>query len=254
MNELEKTRFLDLLEADQSDPDVQYELGRCYLTGTGVEKNSREAEGWLRRAAEQGHEGAAALLASAEESQEKRAVLSEDTLPDWCEAAEEGDAQAQYEIAAYFLDNPDPAWESDVMRYLEMAVDQGHPKACLRLGELLLERDAGRAVVHLRNAAECGESRAMELLGECYALGRGVERDVNQAEEWFVAWAQRGSGEDMLKLACRYKEGNGVPRSLGRGLSWLKRAQLAGAADAEVRYNGRGVAAGSQPQAQNPLG
>ena len=94
----------------------------------------------------------------------------------------------------------------------------------------------------------------MELLGECYALGRGVERDVNQAEEWFVAWAQRGSGEDMLKLACRYKEGNGVPRSLGRGLSWLKRAQLAGAADAEVRYNGRGVAAGSQPQAQNPLG
>ena len=34
-------RFFDLLESDQSDPQIQYELGQCYLTGEGVEQMCR---------------------------------------------------------------------------------------------------------------------------------------------------------------------------------------------------------------------
>ena len=56
--------FLDLMESDQNDPNVQYALGRCYLYGAGVEQNGQEADKWLRRAAEQGHQEAAALLAA----------------------------------------------------------------------------------------------------------------------------------------------------------------------------------------------
>ena len=239
MDEYGQNQVLDLWESGQSDPEVQFALGQCYLRGAGVEQSGAEAEKWLRRAAEQGHEEAAALLRSVvEKPQPSREALTLDTLPDWCEAAEKGEAQAQYEIAAYFLNHPDPAWDSDVERYLSMAVEQEHPQACLLRGEMLLPGQPEQAVKLLRSAAEGGELRAMVLLGECYAQGKGVEQDLAQAEAWFVAAARRGSGEDMLKLALRYRTGDGVPRSQGRGLSWLRRAQRAGVDDAEARYYG----------------
>ena len=215
-----------------------------------MEPNGGEAEKWLRLAAEQGHSGAAALLASSREPGLPEGALDEETLPDWCVAAEDGNAQAQYEVAAYFLDHPDSAWQEDVERYLEMAVEQGHPQACLRLGMKLLEAHPQQALVHLRNAADCGVPRAMELLGECCARGEGVGQDPEQAEAWFIAAARRGGGEDMLKLAIRYRRGDGVPRSPGRSMSWFRQAQQAGVADAEARYYGEEWAARKEREAQ----
>ena len=162
--------------------------------------------------------------------------MTEETLPDWCAAAEDGDPEAQYQVAQYFQQSQLPGTEDDVARYLSMAVAQGHPRACLMLGLQLLPEHPEEALRHLRNAADCGLAEAMEQLGECYAQGLGVAPDPVQAEHWFCAKAQQGDGEAMLALARRYKLGNGVPRSLGRALSWLKRAQLAGVTDAQDRY------------------
>lgn len=64
MEENREERFLDLLEEDQNSAPVQYELGLCYLRGDGVEQNGAEAQKWLRRAAEQGHQQARELLSS----------------------------------------------------------------------------------------------------------------------------------------------------------------------------------------------
>lgn len=263
-----ENNFLDLLESDQNDPNVQYALGRCYLRGEGVEQNGQEADKWLRRAAEQGHEEAAALLASIQQETASEKALTEETLPEWCLRAEEGDPEAQYQVADYFQQNAVPGTEADVKRYLKMAVDQGHPQACLVLGRQLLETNPEEAVRHLRNAADCGILEAMELLGQCYARGTGVKKDLDQAETWFCTMAQRGGGEAMLTLALRYRWGKDVPRSMGRALSWLKRAQLAGLTDAAERYHAQEQAAQEEtpeqellsraeagdPDAQNRLG
>ena len=101
MNEWE--RFEDLMESDQSDPEVQYQLGLCYLHGEGTEPDGQAAERWFRRAAEQGHEGARACLASALPAEGKSHLPPLDgmTLADWCGAAEDGDAEAQYEVALF---------------------------------------------------------------------------------------------------------------------------------------------------------
>ena len=231
-----ENEFLDLLEADQNDPQVAYALGLCYLRGEGTEQDGAKAEQWLRRAAEQGHPEAQALLSSCRSAAPQREAVTEETLPDWCAAAEDGDPEAQYQVAQYFQQSQLPGTEDDVARYLSMAVAQGHPRACLMLGLQLLPEHPEEALRHLRNAADCGLAEAMEQLGECYAQGLGVAPDPVQAEHWFCAKAQQGDGEAMLALARRYKLGNGVPRSLGRALSWLKRAQLAGVTDAQDRY------------------
>lgn len=236
-NHTAEDHFEELLESDQNDPEIQYQIGLCYQNGQGVEQNGVQALQWLRRAAEQNHKEAQTLLERTEGGSKSQAkAVTEDTLPDWCLAAEEGDPEAQYQVAMYFAQNPFPGSPAEVRRYLELASDQGHGKACLSLAWELLNLEPERAVQLLRNAADCGEPEALETLGECYAQGRGVEQDPQKAEQFFIQWANLGNAETKLALALRYKKGNGVSKSLGRALSWLKRAQLAGMDDASDRF------------------
>ena len=57
-----KERFYELLESDQKDPEIQYQLGLCLLHGDGVAQDGIEGEKWLHRAARQGHPQAQAML------------------------------------------------------------------------------------------------------------------------------------------------------------------------------------------------
>ena len=238
MNE-DYERFLDLLESDQSDPEVQYEIGRCYLSGQGVEQNGVEAEKWLRRAAGQGHEEAAALLAQPEETpSEEERPLGENTLADWCLRAENGDVEAQFQVAAYFLDRGEEAEQKDAERYLDMAAKQGHPEACLRLAQTWLDRgQAEKAIPYLRNAADCRVGQAAELLGECCSKGIGTPQDEEEAQRRFIQAAEWGGGEQMYRLAVRYAQGDCVPMSMGRAFRWLKKAQENGCPDAKDRFD-----------------
>lgn len=232
-------RFFDLLESNQSDPQIQYELGQCYLTGEGVEQNGAEAEKWLRRAADQGHEGAAALLAGpAGGNTAAQEPLDADALPDWCLRAEEGDVKAQYQVACYFLEHGTKIDQEDAARYLTMAARQGHPRACLLLAKQQLDQGKLDEVAELlRNAADCGLWEAAELLGECYSQGIGMAQNPQEAEQRFIQAAEWGGGEQMLQLALRYIRGDQVPASQGRAFSWVKRAQENGCSDAKERFD-----------------
>ena len=54
-NHTAEDHFEELLESDQNDPEIQYQIGLCYQNGQGVEQNGVQALQWLRRAAEQNH-------------------------------------------------------------------------------------------------------------------------------------------------------------------------------------------------------
>jgi TPR repeat protein len=45
-----------------NNAEAQFQLGGLYRKGMGVEKNSKQAVEWYRKAAQQGHEGAKARL------------------------------------------------------------------------------------------------------------------------------------------------------------------------------------------------
>ena len=230
-------RFEELMESDLGDPEVQYQIGLCYQRGEGVEQDGAKAEMWLQRAAQHNHPEAIALLG---ELREPTVPLQEEvtgeSLPDWCNRAEAGDPEAQYQVAMYFARNPLPGSGGEVRRYLTRAVEQGHGKACLSLAWELMNEDPDRAFQLLKNAADCGEMEALEDMGFCYAQGRGVPQDLAQAEQCFIRWAQQGDGEAKLALARRYKTGDLVPKHLGKALSWMRRAELAGLTDASERF------------------
>ncbi len=237
MNDEREERFMTLLEEDQNDPAIQFEIGLCYLRGDGVAQNGQEADKWLHRAAEQGHEEAQAMLEAPRQRNEANSP-TEETLPEWCMRAEDGDAEAQYRVAVYFMKHCMDCG-TDVERYLQGAVEQGHPAACVLLASLRLKQPdrSAEAEELLCNAADCGIAKAAEMLGVCYATGYGVRRDPEEAERRFIQAAQIGGGEKMLTLAVRYATGNMVPTSTGRALSWLKRAENAGCSNAETRYH-----------------
>ena len=233
-------RFEELLESDQSDPEIQYQIGLCYQRGEGVEQSGTEAEKWLRRAEAQGHQGAATLLAGPAGGQEHlTGEITPETLPDWCLLAERGDAGAQYKVGRYFLKEPETQEEGE--RYLEKAVEQGSGQACLILGRRMLERDqAEQAVAMLRRAVDGGgQPEAAFLLGRCYMEGTGVPQNAEMAEQYVAQGAETGGSEAMVEVAARYTVGNGLPHAPVKGLSWLKRAEKAGLQDARARYDAR---------------
>ena len=126
-------RFEELMESDLSDPEVQYQIGLCYQRGEGVEQDGAKAEMWLRRAADQDHPEAKALVSAGRKRQEELEGITADNLPIWCDLAEKGDPEAQYQAGCWFLKNPNTQQEGTA--YLEMAVAQGHPQACQTLGK-----------------------------------------------------------------------------------------------------------------------
>lgn len=238
--------YLDLLESDLNDPAVQYELGRCLLRGEGVEKNVKEAETWLQRAAEQGYAPAAELLdAGKPVPPAPKQLRSEEDLPEWCYRAEQGEVEAQFQTAMFLTRSDLPGARTDAGRYFLAAAEQGDARACLLLGAHVLKKsskmqlpaqydDPAHGVKWLQNAADCGVPQAAELLGEYYAAGE--QKDPEQAEKYFIKNAQMGGPERMVALALRYTYGEGLPQSTVRALSWVKQAESAGMPDAQQRY------------------
>lgn len=243
-------RFYDLMEENTDDASIQYEIGLCYLNGDGTEKDTAEAEKWLTRAANQGHEQAKALLESGNPDTPEEPA--ETDILELCMKAEDGDKDAQYAAARYFMAHGMAQSEAD--RYLKAAADQGNGQACDELGESLLQQSMNcdnqndrfekekQAVRYFKNALDCGIPHAAERLADCYLNARGtLQNDPEQAEAYFVKaaelYAQQGKPMALIELAERYAVGNGVPESYGKALSYVKRAQNAGAADAMEQFS-----------------
>jgi TPR repeat protein len=75
--------------------------------------------------------------------------------------------------------------------------------------------------VYRRMATE-GEMQAQTVLGWMYQLGRGVPRDLREAEKWYLAAAISGSSAAQFRLATMYRLSS---RSSG-ALDWLQRAAV----------------------------
>ena len=226
----------ELLEEDQHDPEVQYQIGLRYFYGNGTEKDVKTAEMYIRLAAQQGHEAATLLLSGPAENGE-RPPLDESTLGLWCQAAEKGDAKAQITVAKWLMKNNTPESDDDIERYLSQAVSAGEADACVLLSEFYMRRNrTDEAITQLRNAADCGDMDSAERLAIYYSRGIYVEQDPAEAERRFVSLAEQ-DGEQMLKLARRYKFGQDFPQSLTRSLSWLQQAIDAGVENAQEQYD-----------------
>jgi serine/threonine protein kinase len=80
----------------------------------------------------------------------------------------------------------------------------------------------------LGQAADLGESRAMQDLGEMYMEGTVVDKNEKEAEKWFRKAAANGNTSAMLSLGGMYELGNGVEPSETDAADWYRKAADAG--------------------------
>ena len=176
-------------KAEAGDAAAQWWLGASYQYGVGAEKNHRQALQWYRLAARQGSQPAQDML-QALSGQARERQLEQQLL----EHAEQGDAQAQYEVGRRF-------WNGD-------GVDQDHKQAA----------------DWFDRAARQGLAAAQCALGLCYERGDGVEQDMWQAAAWYQWAAQQDDVEAQLHLSECYEKGRGVPKDKEKAAEWLYKA------------------------------
>ena len=165
----EQERFRTALEwlteaAEAGLVHAQYELGKIYRDGRGVEKDALLAAAWLTRAAEQGSDAASyalgALLLTGGEG------LAKDIL--------------------------------SALNWLRRSAEDGNQYAQYRLGRLLLlgeevPRETEEAVRWLTASAEQGNQYAQYALGKLYLMGKEAPRDTEAAVHWFTLSAAQGN-------------------------------------------------------------
>ncbi len=161
----------------------------------------------------------------------------------YLEAAEAGDAEAQYYVGSisYVGDYsaPGPSWDVDSphsfrgLGWIQSAAEQGYVGAQLMLGQIFSEgargvpTDSAEAVKWYRGAADQGNAEAQFNLGIMYGKGRGVAQDHAEAMRWYRKAADQGDAIIRIRLGNRYFNGeDGVPQDLVQAHMWLSVAML----------------------------
>jgi cell division septation protein DedD len=122
--------------ADQGDADAQFNLGQAYKLGRGVPAQDLQAAlGWYRKAAQQGHPGAQALVGLILFQNGDRAGA----VPWLRKAADAGDPRAQYVLGTAFFNGDFPGVGKDWPRayaLMSRAAAQGLPQAAGNLTQM----------------------------------------------------------------------------------------------------------------------
>ena len=121
-------------------------------------------------------------------------------------------------------DGGGPKWKTT--EQLKSFAAQGDPKACLELGDLLLEgtetpRDVHRAAGLFEQAAKGGEINGWFRLGKISHDGLDGPVDYARALGYFTLAARAGIGEAQHNLGAMLVSGRGVKRNYVEGLAWL---------------------------------
>lgn len=150
------------------------------------------------------------------------------------QAAADGDALAQFEIATRFAEGKGVAQDHKrAFALYERAATRGLPAAQFRLAAYFergigAETDRERAKVWYRRAADQGHVRAMHNLGVLSVGGRENQADYAAAAGWFRQAAERGLADSQFNLAVLHENGRGVPKDLQEAYKWFALAARSG--------------------------
>ncbi len=274
--------FRLFVEAAQSgQPLAQYRLGRCYLLGLGVPISLGEALRWFRRSAEAGEPAAQTQLAELALqgiSDQPPSGLFDDPCrtsdferaEHWCrKAVAKGSAPAKALLAFILTDGPverrDPAaadalyreaaaagWSRGQLGLALTRLREGTPQAAAEARALLAaaaadgvavahhllgvlaesgaagDIDLPAAAAHYKTAAELGHTSAQVRYGFALLHGRGIAQDTFEAETWLRRAGLAGDAQAAAVVGYLYARDGDLPPNYAEAAMWLRRAAEAG--------------------------
>ncbi len=241
--------------AEQGLAEAQFELGRKFLDGVGVEKRVDDGIKWLKLSAKQNFKSAIDLLQTRfpnqivltkEEADQARSsfnkglghLLGQEGLekdPDkavqyFLEAAEIGSVDAQWNLGLLYNEGIGVERSGEEAKYwFEKAAKAGHARAQFNLSIMYMtgdgaEEDIDKAADYMKLSADAGFVDAAFGLAELYSVGRGVTKNLDEAVRWFKVAAEAGHPRAQSNLGTFYVEGQGVEANEQEAFNWFKKA------------------------------
>lgn len=149
----EYDKALSLFEAigAQGDAVAQHNAGHMYVNGLGTKRSFAKAMAWYGRAADQGY------------------------------------APSQYDLGVMYAEGEGmkPDAEQAMMCFRKSA-EQGFVRAQVKLAEIAIAHgNNAEAFLWWKKAADAGDALSMFNVGSAYSVGRGVEKDMIKAIEYY---------------------------------------------------------------------
>jgi len=198
--------YLALAACREKPASAMTALGIAFAVGDGVPRDERKSRACLRRAAEEGDaEGQYELSAALAESAPRESAA-------WLrKSATQGYVGAEEELGRQCLEAGD--W-GGARNWYSLAAEQGSDEAAYRYGSVLARDDAEKGMDWIVKAARNGHPEAQWHMG-CYCRERG---EIEGARAWFALAVEQGHEEAREAL-------ENLP---GEGAGWADaRAQLA---------------------------
>jgi TPR repeat protein len=117
--------------------------------------------------------------------------------------------------------------------WIRSGADEGVPFAIELLGEIYdfgdgVQADPAQAKKFYERAAQLLDTTAMVMLGNMYAAGRGVTANPSTAVSWYRlavgAGNDAGGAAGALNLGAAYLYGQGVTKDVQEGMKWVLKA------------------------------
>ncbi len=245
--------------AELGDANAQYQLGIKYYTGSGIERNKKQAYEWIAKAASKGNKEAKRSL--------KNGSFFDETYFDKLIAkAEQGDPEAQYEVAFSYEtgvtkdDESLGITPSQAFSWYQKAAELGHAKAQFKLGlcyeeekgtnkdyekalywyekakeQGIDEAGAAHKELLLKIEAEKGDAEAQYELALSYYKGNKGKKHLYKALVFFEKAAEQGHTKAQFMTGKFYEEGWGTARDISKAISWYEIVAEQGDSEAAQR-------------------
>lgn len=210
----------------QGNVDAQYKLGRYYFDRREIERNLEKSFYWFDKVAENSDAqiqydiGVCYALCDNDDK----------AFYWYQKAAENGNIDAQFETgwALLFGKGIEPD-DFKAHLWLKKAAENGNIDAMWPLGMNYIngegtQQDYEKAFYWFRKGAEKGESFSQNSLGVCYKKGRGTEKDEKKAFYWVKKAAEQGDKAGQSNLGDYYRKGIGTSINMNEAYFWYQKA------------------------------
>src|SRR5574344_1214865 len=214
--------------ADANLTEAQYGLGVIYAEGIGVDVNISEAKKLLTQAANKNYEPAMVYLA---DIYTKGTDGSKDPINAVAlleKAVNLGNTEAMVKLAQANLNGLySPLDCPKIQELLEKAVNTGDYSSMYNLGlSYDKNQEYQKAIKWYKKAAINGHAKAQLNLGNLYAQGDGINKNLDTALYWFLEAAKLGLAKAQYNASVIYYTGNGVGlKDFEQSYIWAKVAE-----------------------------
>lgn len=146
------------------------------------------------------------------------------------EAAEKGDANAQYELGRAIANGQESDTNNiEALKWFRKSAEQGYAPGQNALGTMFqfgrgINKNNDEAVKWYRKAVEQGNAKAQVNLGNAYIAGAGVERNPIEGVNLIRKAAESGSSFGQFYLGLAYERGSGVDVDYAEAVKWFRKS------------------------------